>query len=393
MLSRIIKIINNSNYYIEDGTIFCNNYSIEDIECIDFLEAENIFENFISTKEVGNKIDLELSLAKLNTLGFYENSETFILKNKYKEPTFLYYIEELKCFSSDTNDFFVKYRSIINLIDSIKEIAKHTYSNTGIDNSIIFREDKSIFIPLIYNNTIISQLNINEINKLNSLTSSFKEEDNEKKLLFINELIEYLIGKNEESKFEFLLLHFNEFYEKCNNAYQFYLSDFSYNKLKIELDSKALEYTQKIQSVINDSQTKLIAIPTAFVLIFVAFDYDNLLSVKNIASIIGLLIFSTIIQLFLNNQKSTLNFIWENILAYKETFKENNIENISNKFSLVEYEFDKQKKRLKIVEILLWTIPVLLICLCIALFSFEMILKILGVTLIIIILLLKIILG
>jgi len=377
MLARIIKVINKSQHHIEDGTIFCNNYIIEDSDCINFLESENIFENFIKTKELGSTVDIELSLAKLNKLGFYENCEIFILKNKYKEPTLLYYIEELDCYSSDTNDFLSKYRSIINLIDSIKEIAKLTYSDTDTDNSIIFREDKSIFIPLIYNNSTINQLNIKEIHKLNLITNSFKEENSEKKLLFINELIDYLIGKDEESKFEFLLLHFIEFYEKCNNAYQFYLSNYSYNKLKIELDSKALEYTQKIQSVINDSQTKLIAIPTAFVLIFAAFDYESLMSVKNIASIVGLLIFSLIIQLFLNNQKSTLNFIWANILSYKESFKGNKIEIISSKFLLVEKEFNKQKKRLKIVEILLWTIPALLICLCIALLSFELIFRVL----------------
>jgi len=134
---------------------------------------------------------------------------------------------------------------------------------------------------------------------------SLKERTLKKKMIFINELIESLNSREENSRFKYFLSHITEFYDKCNNAYQFYLRDFSYNKLKIELDSKALEYTQKIQSVINDSQTKLIAIPTAFVLVFAAFDFTDLLAIKNIATILSLFIFALLIQFFLNN---ILNF-------------------------------------------------------------------------------------
>lgn len=132
--------------------------------------------------------------------------------------------------------------------------------------------------------------------------------------------------------------------------------------MKIELDSKALEFAQKIQSVINESQTKLIAIPTVFVLAFVSFDYSDLLSNKNIFTIISLFIFAILIQLFLNNQFSTLRFINENVISYKDTFKRNDIDKISSKFSLVDKEREKQEKRLILIEAILWLIPVGLLC-------------------------------
>jgi hypothetical protein len=65
-----------------------------------------------------------------------------------------------------------------------------------------------------------------------------------------------------------------------------------------------------------------------------------------------------LIQLFLNNQKSTMNFIKDNIFAYKETFSGSEIKDISKKFTLVEEEYGKQKARLKVVEIILWFVPV-----------------------------------
>ena len=117
-----------------------------------------------------------------------------------------------------------------------------------------------------------------------------------------------------------------------------------------------------LQSVINESQTKLIAIPTVFVLAFISFDYSDLLSTKNVFTIISLFIFAILIQLFLNNQFSTLRFINENITSYKETFKRNDIDRISSKFSLVDKEREKQKKRLFLIDAILWLIPISLLC-------------------------------
>lgn len=372
MLRKIVEMVSSSHHHIKDGTLFCNNYKIVEDNCIEFLQSKNAFENDINSTHIGETIDLELSLAHLNALGFYQSCEVFVLKNKYSIPN-LSYIHELGCFSNDTNDFFSKHIAIINLINAIKGIAKHSYLDVDIDNSIIFREDKTIFLPFIYNVSDINIIGSKEKNSLDSLSKVFEESDTEKKVLFINELIEHLISKQEGERFKFLLSSNLTFYEKCNHAYQFYLRGFSYNKLKFELDSKALEYSQNIQSVINDSQTKLIAIPTAFVLVFAAFNYTDVLSIKNVISAISLIIFALLIQIFLNNQKSTLNFIKENILSYRETFKENDIEKISSKFKLVEKELKKQENRLFLVESILWSIPILLFCLIFFLTGYKFI--------------------
>lgn len=390
MLQRIVDIIKSSTYRIERGTLFCTNHIVADTDCIEFLETKNVLENILETSQVGATIDLELSLAHLNSIGFYEDCDTFVLKNKFCSPSELFYIDEIKCFSSEYSEFILKYTSVITLIATIKKISKHTYIDTDLENSIIFSEHQSTFLPFIYDSSDIKLININDIDSLNSISDVYGEPSTEKKLMFINQLIEFLNSREEISRFKFLLSHTVELYNKCINAYQYYLRDFSYNKLKIELDSKALEYTQKIQSVINDSQTKLIAIPTAFVLVFAAFDFTDLFAIKNIATMLSLVIFSLLIQLFLNNQKSTLNFIKDNIDSYKETFNGNNIENISHKFSLVEIEFKKQRNRLSIVEVILWAIPAFLFCLWLFLIDFQVISFIVSLSLIVIMTILKI---
>lgn len=361
MLSRILQIINNSESKIESGTLICNNYVINDLECLSCLLDKDCLEQTIYIDELkkGDKIDLELNLYRLKSLGFYYYFNDFIQKNKYEIPIDDYYIFDIKCSKTNQNEAVLKYEAIINLINSIKNIAKHNFKEIDIENSIIYKDDRSLLLPFNFESSDITSINKEFVNLINEISELFNKDRTEKKLLYLNELIDYLTDEKESSRFTFLLSNFSDYYERCNNAYQFYLRDFSYNKLKIEIDSKALGYTQKIQTIINESQTKLIAIPTAFVLVFATFDFIDLFAIKNIADLIGLFVFAIIIQLFLNNQKSALNFIKDNISSYKESFQINDIEKISNRFKIVDQELKKQRIRFLIVECILWLIPLI----------------------------------
>lgn len=376
MLSHIVSIIDQSqSHSLKSGALFCAKYKITDKECLEFLYNNDCFEDIVYINDLNDNeiIDLNLSIYGLSKLGFYYSFNDFLSQNRYKQPNGDYYIFDLAYSSLSGNNISIsKYIAITNLISSLENIARHTYDDVDIKNMIIFREDKSLFVTFEYSIKDITQLKDVDLNKLNFVSEVFGGESNEKQLLYINELIDFLSLQKENRRFKYLLSHFSEFYQKCNDAYQFYLRDFSYNKLKIELDSKALEYTQKIQSIINEAQTKLIAIPTVFVLACATFNYESdLFTIKNVVTIISLFIFAIIIQQFINNQKSSLDFINGNIDSYKETFKNNNVEIISSKFNLVELELKKQQDRLFVVEVILWMIPIGLLILWLFLIGFS----------------------
>lgn len=360
MLNRIVELVRNSTCHIENGTLFCKNYVIADLDLIEYFEEQGFLENILYEKKHGSKIDLEITLAKLNSIEFYENREAFIIKNRYSATNGTYYIYEINCFSTDQNDFFIQYNRVISLINSIEKIAKYSYLETDLKQIIIYREDKSLFLSAEYRTDDLIALNLTFKDLIQEVINVFSENNSEKSAIFTNQLIDFLTPINEHYRFKYLLSNFEDFYTKCINAFQYYLRNFTYNKLKLELDSKALEYTQKVQSIINESQTKLIAIPTAFVLVFATFDFIDLLSIKNFAALGGLIIFAVLIQLFLNNQKTALSFISEDFHSYKETHKNNAIREISLKLSMVEIELSNQKKRLLIVKVLLWFVPILL---------------------------------
>lgn len=367
MLRRIIDIIKSSNTEISNGTLFCNGYIIADTECIDYLENNNILENSLYSRKNGECVNLELSLAHLNSIGYYEDCITFCIKNKYVLPSKKFFIEEIKCFEDDDNDFIYIYKKIITLINAISHISKHSYTDVDINNAIIFREDKSLFLPFIYDSSDIRDIKIEDSEKFTFLSDLFNNSDSDKKLLFINELIDFLSPYNENDRFRYLLLYICEFISKANNAYQYYIRNFSYNKLKSELDNAALEFSKKIQTVINESQTKLIAIPAAFVLSAANIEFNNILSIKNITILISLYIFAVLIGIFLNNQSSVLKMIDKNIQTYKDTFDSNNSV-VKEAFTLVDKELKKQKTRLLVTQFINWGIPVLLTLLYIIIF-------------------------
>jgi hypothetical protein len=372
MLKKIVSIVNTSNPKVGVSTLCCK-YTIDDITFYQTLVDNNIIENLTTeTPKVGDELVLEFSLLKLKTLGFYNTIDLFISNNRYEIPSEEIYINESKQYLTKTI-FYLNYTAIVNLINELQNNAKHNYDDVEINNVIFVREEKSLFMKLDYNGSIFTTINRYVYEDINSFIEILKDNNfQDKKNIYLNELIEFCLKFDEEIRFESLLYHFNTFKDNSFSTYNFYLRNFSYNKLKLEIDSKAIEFNQKLQAVINDSQTKLIAIPTAFILVLSSLDYEKINSPKNFIAVGGLFIFSTLLQLFINNQKSSIKFIQENIDYYKSTFKNQDRKNVEQSFCNVKSEKNKQFERLILIEVLLWFVPIFTLCMILFFLSFEL---------------------
>lgn len=363
MLNQIVDIINtSSSKSIEDNVLFCHNV-IDDKSFLDTLYNSELIENSdIDDYSVGDSITLEFSLPRLSGIGFFETRESFLRKNYYNIPGDEIYIFERSSYLSDDLPFQQNYSLIVNLISEISNFSKHTYEDAEVLNAIILREEISLYLPLKYSYEDLESLNVDVTNRIEQFvlllqTNAFAD----KKNVYLNFLVEYLIPIEENTRFSYLIQNYYDYDDKAESSYNYYLRNFSYNKLKVELDSKALEFNQKLQSVINDSQTKLIAIPTALVFTLSTLDYENINSFKNYLLIIGLIIFCVFIQIFINNQKSSIGFISDNILQYKSTFEQNKIVELEKSFSKVEKEKIKQSNRIILMQLFLWLSPIIAI--------------------------------
>lgn len=364
MLNSIVNIIEKSSSIVEDGDFLICDYIVEDKSIISLLfDNEYISNSSVESIEVGNILKIEFILSRIFSQGFFLSQDSFIIKHRYNYPSSPIYIYRQKKYLEDDKPFVDQYRKVIKLIENILRNSKHSYEELNVQNAIIEPDNSFLYLPLIYTSDDLIFLDDTAMSKLalfNGLLSSISFED--KKNAFLNHLVLFLNKlKDDGIRFSSLLRNFEKFFDNAQTSYKYYLRQYTYSKFKLELDSKALDFNQKIQGVINDSQTKLIAIPTALVLVLTTLNYDDPNSPKNYLAVIGLIVFCIFIQLFIDNQKSAINFVETNIKHYKSTFKETDLQEIKESFSRVDLEKNKQIKRLRIIEILLWFIPILTI--------------------------------
>jgi hypothetical protein len=358
MLDKIVEIcIASSSSKIEGSLLLCK-YTVADIPFVQKLYDDSFIENtFTSSIKDGDEVELEFSLPRLTTIGFYKDWSAFIKQNYYEYPNHDCYSFENKSYLKNDSEFNNKYRAVIELAESILQISKHSYEEEERRNAIVLREDITLFLPLLYKFKDFKSLEDNTIVQIIEVTKLFSDDKVvDKKSIFINTLIDQLLSEKEEKRFSTLIRQFKNYHDKAVISYNFFLKDFSFNKLKLEIDTKALDFNQKLQGVINDTQGKLIAIPTAFVLVLTTFNFDKA-DLKNWAILLSTIIFTFFIQIFLQNQKSSLKFIKDNIEYYKQTFTEDLIK-ISDRFSHLENEYINQKRRIDLLQFLLWLVPI-----------------------------------
>jgi hypothetical protein len=189
MLREIVQLIAKAQTTAADGTLFCHGLLIDDEakKCIEFLEDQVIVENTNYENKLGQTISLELSLPKLNAVGYYHQKADLIRKHKYTYPPDLFYIEELNQFSDAASvPFYAGFALIQHFISAIKSIAKHNYTDVDTEYALIANDDKAVLLPLTYGVHQIDGLSSQNIDHIQSCISVFEDSNTEKKIIFIN---------------------------------------------------------------------------------------------------------------------------------------------------------------------------------------------------------------
>lgn len=357
MRSELIKRLSDCEIFDSHIEItFLYNHK-EDESFIDFCKKNSLLENHISNTIENERVKLELSIAKLNTYKIYSDCKSFYAKNNvlgYVDD--VYILEEKK---------YLKETLVGQSIKSIFELCQLLISI----NTFITKEIDMTKIGIVNDNTFFEMTlkvpykTLENKKIINDETLEYfriiihgKITNRDKYVLFINELNSFLIDINKNDKLNFLSNNFDEYIERANLAHSIYLSDFSFNKIKLEVDNKILEYNQKLQGVINDAQNKLVTIPSAFVLVLIGMDYKNNEDYKNLIITASTFIFTIFIQIFIANQHTSIKFIKGNIKTYTDSF-ENNDTVFSKKFIELNEEYNKQKRRIDLLQFLTWLVP------------------------------------
>ncbi len=336
------------------------------------IEEVNSQGKVIEIKEIGitQPITVEIIVYNLQQFEFYHDMEALVNANLLSAPKD-FYIYSLNCrYPTSLDNGCVKsYLSIISLIDCLTSLASYK-SEEPSRNLYIIQDKIGTAIQLTYDKSL-TEGPAPKLENIKNFVSSINEHT-ERKKIFTKELIDFLSQENDDSKkLSHLFRNFDQFHFQYEAAYTFFLSDFSYSKLKLELESAILDYSKNIRAVINDSQTKLIAIPAAFLVASTQLDFSNSFSAKNFLIVTTSYVFSVLIEIFIRNQESALKILDDNVKSYKTTFNlkhndigKNSVETlksiISSGFSAIDLELFNQSRRLELIRWVNWGLSLFL---------------------------------
>jgi hypothetical protein len=154
-----------------------------------------------------------------------------------------------------------------------------------------------------------------ELPKVDDFKANFISADThkEQKLTIVRTVLLEIFKGRSHAKFSELLQQFDDFMERLNYSYQLYVSEFSFQKVKEEIEKEKLEATVKLNKVFSDVQNQLLAVPAALVLVGGQMTFAGNWTIKNLSIWLGFFIFAVLMSLLVRNQRHTLKAVKQEI--------------------------------------------------------------------------------
>lgn len=339
--------------------------NLDEIEKLKNLSTANCIENFVTVQNrnkpvahvtINDRIKVRLYSNQLVNEKYFEVFEDLINFSSQTYPQNRYFVNSLN-FDSNQQiqpvqiQNYLTFTKLISFLRSISDYQK--------GNEIVFFQAKQLILTTDY-----SVSDLIDIKELDSLIGHIQDsaDKEERRIIFTNELIASLSKILEpKNRFIFLVTYFSDLTSNYHKSHSLYLEKYSYQKLKSEIDKEIIEYSKKIQAVINDAQTKLVAIPAAFLLIIGQFDLSGEKIHFNLALVLSAFVFSVLLEVLLRNQFSALDFVKDDIDRFKNSVDDKKVGILGDDFTKVFIKINnlhsKQKSYLNIIRFLVWLTP------------------------------------
>lgn len=329
-------------------------------ECMENLVLVEGKHRIVSELTSGQNAEITLFPLNIKDSNYFENEEDYLNRNKTSIPESPSYIHSLKYSSSSSSkpSFITRHEEIVSLIQLLKDLSNYQKNHGNVHELVFFQNEVLV---------LVTDYSLEATGK--SYDSKYlvehiqnSDDKDERKLLFINELIAFLsnIGGIHE-RFKFLLTNFEDFISSYRASHALYLKKYSFQKFKSELDKEIIDASKRLQSVINDAQSKLVAIPAALLLVVSSFDVNGEKKFYNIALVVSSIVFGVLLDVLIRNQFASLEFIKEDVNRFKNTFDKKKITVLGQVFDEVFMKLStlhtKQTRYLWTIRVLIWIIP------------------------------------
>lgn len=211
----------------------------------------------------------------------------------------------------------VRYRKVLRLVDLLGQSAAYFDKNTP---ELIFIKDGKLGLPVRYG---VSDLGTLDAESLDALLTRFEIDTNrEQKLAMLAEAVmKQCAGVEPQRRFTVLLSHLKETLKSFDDSYRLFIANFSYERVRDELQSEKIEELTKIHKTFSDVQGQILGIPVATILVAtqmkVATAWDAVAWI-NTAVLGGVWVFAILMFFVMRNQQHTLDALDQEIKRKKK---------------------------------------------------------------------------
>jgi hypothetical protein len=284
------------------------------------LALENVDDSGITTDDdadkiaVGDAVRVHIRLPKIS-LGYLASNFGSLLAMRraaFAEPKNYFLITERYEKGGENPPIAVtRYQKVLALIGLLRKCAAYLDKDRG---ELVFIKGGKYSIPVNYSPGELAGVDLVAIDKILGFFNVKDDAHEDQKLAILAEaMMGMLDGVAAGRRFITLLLELQQLSEKFADGYKLYLANFSYDKVRDELQAWKVEYTGKIHKVFGDIQNQLLSIPVATVIVATQLKLvgkkEFAIFLANVAVVIGCWIFALLFMMLCRNQYRTLQVL------------------------------------------------------------------------------------
>lgn len=305
---------------------------------------------------IGDEVEIELAVPRAAAAFFASSWQEFLDHHSFKfsapNEFFIaqenYYNIESKSTSSSE-----RYASVLGLISILKEVAD--YVDTAMDGlKLIFLANGKFELIVNYQYSSFRDTPgcVELAQEFSTASSKHLEQRKTIVKVVLSEMLSSVVSS---ARFKTLLDRFPEFSKRIKDNYELYVSEFSFEKVLEDVDAHKLDYTIKLNKVFSDIQSQLLAIPAALILVGSQLSNEGAPSWKNTLIIVGVFIYSALMDLLVRNQWNSLHAIGAEIKKQEEYLQRKHMaleQGFMNSFSALNARHRQQQRLIWIVDAL-----------------------------------------
>lgn len=268
----------------------------------------------------------------------------------FKNENFIYIPEST---NNVKNENIKKYIDCIELYNLLRINADH------ISKSII--DEESLFFLGKRRLEVVNDLSIKgdiKIDKLNTFRTNFYEIEIHKdpiKQIISDSLINYF-NHDKKISINSIATNFDNIFEVINNNYNMYLSEFTFEKIKKEVEKFRTESITRLNKAFTDIQMQIITVPASLIVVASSLKTGKDFSILvNSIILIGAIFFAIAVFFMCENQKDTLDNIKYEINAQENTFSTDPLfsdkKEITSNFIILNKRYEKQVLNILLVKL------------------------------------------